>query len=141
MNKKRFATKIDWFGLTILLVPAIAVSIFTIISIIDTAPSSSKITMNIMIVISILFWGFVLLSLFATYYELDERKIKARMAFFRVKEAEFREIEDVSTQEFGKSIIGLSKDVISIKLKNGNILNISPRKTEEFLAEIEDRIS
>ena len=112
MNKKRFATKIDWFGLTILLVPAIAV-----------------------------FWGFVLLSLFATYYELDERKIKARMAFFRVKETEFREIEDVSTQEFGKSIIGLSKDVISIKLKNGNILNISPRKTEEFLAEIEDRIS
>ncbi len=135
-EKLKFRTKIDWFGLTIVLGPAIGVSIFTILSIIDTAPSSSQVTPNIMLIISALVWFTAFLSFGFTYYIIDNNTLTARMAFFRSRKVKIEDIIEIKTQEFGKNILGLSKDVLSIKLKNDGFLNISPKDLDSIINEI-----
>lgn len=139
MNKLKFKTKIDWFGLTLLLGPAIGVSIFTLLSIIDTAPSSSMITQNIMLIITAIIWLFTFLSFGFTYYIIDDVSLTARMAYFRKKKISLKEVKEIKIQEFGKSIFGLSKDVLSIRLNNNDFLNISPKDIDGIIKEIEIR--
>lgn len=138
-EKLKFKSRIDWFGLTIVLGPAIGVSIFTILSIIDTAPSSSQITQNIMLVISALVWLFAILSLGFTYYIIDDSSLTARMAYFKSSTIRIEDISGFRKQEFGKKILGLSKDILSIRLKNGSLLNISPKDIDRLINEIEKR--
>jgi hypothetical protein len=141
MNSKKFITKKDWFGMVLTLGPALMITLFTILSILDTAPSSSKITQIIMITISIIFWSYVVLCWYFTYYILDENTLTARMAYFRYQKINIAEIEEMKKQEFGKGVLGLSKDILSIKLLNDTILNISPLDIDGLVIEINLRKS
>ncbi len=127
MDKLKFGTKIDWFGLTLLLGPALGISLFTFLSVIDTAPTSSVITQNIMIIISLLFWLFVILCFGFTYYTIENSILTARMAYFRTQKINIEDIKEFKQQEFGQKVYGLSKDVLSIRLNNGSFLNITPK--------------
>lgn len=139
MNKLKFGTKIDWFGLTLVLGPAIGISIFAILSFIDSAPSSNQITPYILLVITVIIWLYAILSFGFTYYTIDGNIITARMAYFRVQKINIEDIKELKQQEFGQKVLGLSKDVLSIKLTNGNFLNISPKDIDGLINEIERR--
>ncbi len=88
---------------------------------------------------AIFFWTFFILTWNFTYYTIGETTLTVRMALFRSTTITLDEVQEIKKQKFGQFTFGLSKDVLSIKLKNGRELNISPSQPDELIIEIEKR--
>ena len=82
---------------------------------------------------------FLLLAWNFTYYTVDETTLTVRMALFRWTTIKIDDIKEIRSQNFGQWIFGLSKDVLSIKLKDGGELNISPKRPNDLINEIEKK--
>lgn len=139
MNRIKFDTKKDWFGKTLLLGPTIFISTLTILNLIGVSFEPVIPKPKPLIIGSIGFWIFFLFAWTFTYYTIDNRTLTARMALLRWTTIKIDDIKEIKSQEFGQFTFGLSKDVLSIKLKNGRELNISPRRPDDFIKEIEKR--
>ena len=139
MNRIKYDTKKDWLGKTLLLGPTLFISTLTILNL--SGVSFEPIIPNAkpLIIGSVGFWIFFLLAWNFTYYTIDNRTLTARMALLRWTTIKINDIKEIKSQEFGQFTFGLSKDVLSIKLKNGGELNISPKRPDDFIKEIEKR--
>ncbi|WP_162416241.1 PH domain-containing protein [Cyclobacterium roseum] len=139
MNKIKFDTKKDWLGKTLLLGPPLLISTLTILNLIGVSFNPVISNATPLIIGSVGFWIFFLLAWNFTWYTINNRTLTARIALLRWRTIKIDDIQEIKSQEFGHFIFGLSKDVLSIKLKNGAELNISPNRPDDFIKEVEKR--
>jgi len=119
MDKIKFDTKKDWLGKTLLFGPTLVISTLTILKLsgVSFGPVIPKV--EPLIIGSVGFWLFLILAWNFTYYTIDQTTLTARMALLRWTTIKIEDIKEIKSQEFGQFTFGLSKDVLSIKLKNG----------------------
>ncbi len=139
MTKTRFDTKKDWLGKCLLFGPALIVSTLTVLKIIGVDFGKAIPTLEPLLIGCLFFWLFIVLAWNFTDYKIGRTTLTARMALIRWKTIKLEDIKEIKMQEYGLFTFGLSKDVLSIKLKNGGQLNISPEQPQEFLQELEKR--
>jgi hypothetical protein len=141
MEKIRFYTKKDWTGIILLFGPTLIITTLTILKINGVSFGKYNPIEEPLIISTIAFWMFLILAWKFTYYTMDKTSLNARMALFRSKTINIQDIKEIRKQNFESKIFGLSKDVLSIKLKSGGELNISPMQPEAFIHEIQKRNS
>lgn len=139
MEKIKFDTKKDWMGKLLLFGPTLVITTLTILKVSGVPFGKVIPTAEPLIIGTIGFWLFLLLAWNCTYYTIDQTTLTARMALFRWSTIKLDDIKEIKSQTFGLWIFGLSKDVLSFQLKNGGELNISPKRPEDLINEIEKR--
>lgn len=139
MDIIKFDTKINWMGKIILFLPTLVITFLTIIKF-NVESLEIILSSGMPLVIGTLgFWTYTFLAWKYTFYTLNDEVLKARFALFRCKTICITDIKDIKQQNFGIYTYGLSKEVLSIQLKNGDTLNISPKQPEIVIEEIEKR--
>jgi hypothetical protein len=133
----RFETKKDSLIKAIIFGPTIIVTVFTFIVI--TKLFNINIPVDPLILITVLFWTYLLIVWRFTYYELKQDKFIARFAYFASRKVNVNDIVEIKSKYSGGRIYGLSFDIVSLKLRNGKKLNISPVDKERLIKEIEKR--
>jgi uncharacterized membrane protein YdbT with pleckstrin-like domain len=139
MNRVRFETKKDWFGKILLFGPALIITTLAILHVSGLNFGRVISTPWPFIIGGLFFWLFAFLGWNFTYYVIDQNTLTARMALFRSTTVNIDDIKEIKAQEYGLRVFGLSKDVLSIKLKTGGELNISPKEPNELTSEVERR--
>lgn len=139
MDKLKFDTKKDWMGKILLFGPTLTITTVTILKIGGVSFGKVIPTAEPLIIGTIGFWLFLLLAWNFTYYTIDQTTLTARMALIRWTTIKLDDIKEIRSQNFGQWTYGLSKDVLSIKLKTGGELNISPKRPRDLINEIEKR--
>lgn len=131
----KFQTKKDAFGKVLIFTPAIImtgllIGVLTGVADIPKAP---------VLFGTILCWIFLFVVWNFTYYELKDDKLIAIMGLVKTREISLKDIIGYDRNKYGLWIYGLSKDVLTVKIKNGHPLNISPLDPNRLIKEIEDR--
>jgi hypothetical protein len=139
MNRVRFETKKDWFGKSLLFGPALIITTLAVLQVSGLNFGRVIPTPLPLIVGGLFMWLFAFLAWNFTYYVIDQHTLTARMALFRWTTVNIDDIMEIKAQEYGLRVFGLSKDVLSIKLKTGGELNISPKEPNELMSEVERR--
>ena len=139
MNEIRFETKKDWMGKFLLGGPTFIITILTVLRLSDVEFGKAIPPAESLIMATIFFWIFSIVTWNFTFYTLDGTTFTARFAYFKKMTVKLSDIKDIKTQEFGQWIYGLSKDVIVIRLNNGRELSISPLRANDLIDEIEKR--
>ncbi len=116
-------------GKTLLFGPTLVISTLTILKLsgVSFGPVIPKV--EPLIIGSVGFWLFLILAWNFTYYTIDQTTLTARMALLRWTTVKIDDIKEIKSQEFGQFTFGLSKDVLSIKLKNGGETKLFPAGT------------
>lgn len=139
MDKIKFDTEKDWMGKGLLFGPTLMITTITILRYTEIIRWEDFIPINDLLIMTGFFWFFVLITWNFTYYILDETSLTARMSYIWKKKIKLSDIKEMKRQKLRPFIYGLSSNVLSIKLKNGTELNITPKQTDELINEINKR--
>jgi len=120
--------------------PTSIVTLLFLGTIMDILDSEHFIPINILLLITLIFWGFSILVWTKTYYELTDFHIIARFGYLYFRKIKLTDIKSFDQIKFGNRTIGLSVNCLSIKIKTGYDLNISPKDPDGFIKKIEKRI-
>jgi hypothetical protein len=136
----RFITKKDGFGTSLILAPPILISLLLILTWTGTIPKNEILPAIPLLIGSVSFWVFFIVTWFFTYYTLDDQTLTVRMTYFKSRTIALADIKRMKKQEFGAWTYGLSKDVLCVELSNGHSLNISPENRDQMISEIQKRM-
>ena len=102
-----------------------------------------NITISIIIGVAtlIICGGIILPIYFNTYYLLEESKLHIQSGFCINKWISYKDIQSVKETEDPTASAGLSLDRIEIRYSTGNRILISPKDKNEFIKQLNQRLS
>lgn len=136
--KRKFKSRKRKFYKFILFGPAILITLLAVISL--SSLITTPFPTSLFIITPLFFWLYLFILWNFTFYILKAEHLIVYYSGLPLKKIKLEDITGFSHSEYGLWIYGLSKNVLTLKLKNGKRLNITPEKEKEFIQIIESKI-